>query len=503
MQAKDSIAERALWFAWVVALTLAAIYLALVYRHAPAFPVHDDYHDSLQFILAYMDTEGLEALTRLFLSQHVEHRVILNHLLFAAYYELTGGLDYRQLILIANISVLALFLLYARLYRSPVLITLGALLLFNASFWNGSFWLIAAASNFSVVVLALLTLLLLQGTSPTRFGGAMLAALACCAAFGNGLAILLFGAASLWLQGQRGSRLGIWLLWSGLILFAYFYNYQQPEIIQQTFYRGSEQHAWQLILASPAEFTRWLLAVTGSGFSFGHLGVASLAGFALIAGWLYLCLQSEHRQQPVTILFTGFLLATLALAAYKRFMITFSDVDLPNRYSFYSIVLGVFLIAAITRHCQRRGVPSLPIPAIGVALLLACLFNGFAWSWGLQQAQGMFKPLQNNLLNWMQRGDQRLFVMFADNPVESLKQAMAREIYSPYDAIPTGHRGLSQPAEGTCGPGQPNIDPPESALLVRLDRKALQQPAGNETQICLSGRPYLIRFDKLPTYLPL
>ena len=343
-------------FAWLLSFVLAAIYLAFVFVHAPAFPIQDDYHDSLQFILSYIETYGPRAQLDLFLSQHVEHRQVLNQLLYAGYFEVFGELDYRILILIANCYVLGVFILYGRSYNSPVLLLVGALFLFNVAYWNASFWLVAAATNFSLVFFALATLMLLDQPGRTSFFIALLAALACCLAFGNGLAILGFGALQLWLQGHRVTRLAIWLLWSTAIVVIYFQAYQQPELLQAILEHGDQRGVWQLALAEPLKFGQWMLAVIGSGFTFGHGGFRILAGGTLVAMWLFLLVRREDKRQLVTMLFSTFLLATLVLVANKHFALEFADLDLPNRYSFYSIVLGMFLLAAFTRHCQNRDI---------------------------------------------------------------------------------------------------------------------------------------------------
>lgn len=488
--------------AWAISILLAVGYLLVIGINAAPFPIHDDYHDSLQFVLAYADTEDLSRLGQLLLSQHMEHRQVLNHVLFAVYFELSGMLDYQLLLVIANCWIVVLFLLYARLFESPALRIFGALLLFNAAYWNGSFWLVAAASNFPVVTLALLTLMLLQIPGRTAFVAAGLSAVLTGLAFGNGLGILALGALSLWLQGQRRLRLGLWLLGSGLFVLLYFHNYQQPEIIQSMFYRGQEQDAWQLVLASPLQFLRWVLAVIGSGFSFGHRDFGTGCGALLVAAWLWLSARREYRRQSVALLFSAFLLLTLSLAAYKRFVLAFTEVALPNRYSFYSITLGLFLCAAFIRNWQHQQKAR---HTVWIAIAAAIVFNGFSWWWGLAQAQAMISPLRANLLNWMQGGDHQLFVMFAEEPANSLHQAMSRGIYTPLSAIPSDHQPESlRPIHGLCPPQAVQLSPPpEGALVIRLDRAKLKNPGGHQVRLCFEGKQFLLQFDQLPVYVPL
>jgi hypothetical protein len=480
--------------------TLAALYLILVYLNAAPFPIHDDYHDSLQFILAYVSTDDAGSLLELFFSQHWEHRQVLNHLLFAAYYELTGGINYPNLLVAANLWIVALLLLYSKLHREPALRIFAALLLFNAAYWNASFWLVAAASNFPVIVLALATLMLLDRGDQLGFSWALPVSLLTCLAFGNGLAILAFGGCALLLQ-RRWKEMLAWGLWSAVILALYFRGYQEPEVMQAVFYPQGQPDAWQLILASPLAFLHWMLAVIGSGFSFGNRTIAFLTGLLLVTGFLQLLRPRYRREHQLTLLFTGFLLLTLALAAYKRFAITLVDVDLPNRYSFYSICLGLFLGSTVGKqqlNLERSGF------AIWAIMACAAVFNVSSWWWGVSQFEAMKQPLRTNMLNWMQGGDKQLYVLFIDEPVATLQRTRAAGIYSPLAAIPDGHKAIELQATGDdCSSDDITVSAPSTALVLRLDRAALNHPQDDKVGLCSQGRSLQLHFDKLPVYLPL
>ena len=346
--------------------------------------------------------------------------------------------------------------------------------------------------------------MLLDQPGRTSFFIALLAALACCLAFGNGLAILAFGALQLWLQGHRVTRLAIWLLWSTAIVVVYFQAYQQPELLQAIFKHGDQQVAWQLALAEPLKFGQWMLAVIGSGFTFGHGGFRILAGGTLVAMWLFLLVRREDKRQLVTMLFSTFLLATLVLVANKHFALEFADLDLPNRYSFYSIVLGMFLLAAFTRHCQNRDIDLPAYTGIWATLLLGAMFNAFAWWWGMAKAEYMIKPFHANLLNWMQRGDTSLPALATGYPATKLRQAMAAGIYTPYKAIPAGHEPASIDALGSCdGTTIPAPTPPPAALVLRMDRAGLNNPLSSGVAVCVGDRAYDMVFRELPVYIRL
>lgn len=127
--------------ALVVGLVLAGVNLARVFLYAGNFPIHDDYQDSLRFILDYLNTPPGLAVVDLIREQHMEHRQAVSRTIYVLYYELVGELDYRNLLVIANGMVVGTFLLLSFHFRNALLTLLAALLLFTPAYWNSMFWL--------------------------------------------------------------------------------------------------------------------------------------------------------------------------------------------------------------------------------------------------------------------------------------------------------------------------------------------------------------------------
>src|SRR4051812_9853370 len=98
-----------LWSAFAVPLLA---YAWMVWKFAVDVPVLDDYDAALGFLNAFIGTSGFRAKAALILSQHNEHRIVLDRLVFLGQYLILGKIDFRISILIGNMGwVLAALLI--------------------------------------------------------------------------------------------------------------------------------------------------------------------------------------------------------------------------------------------------------------------------------------------------------------------------------------------------------------------------------------------------------
>lgn len=480
--------------ALLIGMLLALASLARVYLYAGSFPIHDDYKDSLRFILDYMDAPWGLALIDVIREQHMEHRPTVSHILSALYFEARGDLDYRNLLLLANGMVVAVFLLLSCHFRNAWLTLIAALILLTPAYWNSMFWFAAAGSNFSVVLFALATLVLLGRKSQTSFNLALCSSLICVFSLGNGFLLLPVGLLQLYWQRAGRGQISLWCVWSLLCIALYFFDYQEPQIIQDMFYADGTENAWQLMLHKPLRFISWTLSVLGCGLGFGNDVLAMLAGGILCALFIYALASGATRSHPVASAMSIFLMLSLALVAHQRFFIAFTQVDLPNRYAFYSLVLTVVLMglgaAILSERVQQRSRLSL------MSLLLAAAFAFHLYSipWGLERGQKMIAPVQKNLLQWLQGESSGIFALFAGVPEPIIARAIDRGVYDPLKLVPNTQRGELLDAGVGCAEADKVITFPEDAFLLRLDTLP------PNSRVCLRGYSYRPAFNTLPAY---
>ncbi|WP_145999034.1 hypothetical protein [Oceanicoccus sp. KOV_DT_Chl] len=491
------------FFSLGILFLLALFYLYQIHLHSNNIPRHDDYSDSLRFMVEYLNATDFSQRLALFFEQHHEHRTVINRSIYTLYYSFFGELNYQHILLIANFFLIVLVLLHGAIFKHPIAMLTGALLILNLAYWGASFWVITAISYFAVTSFALITLILLTRTRPVPFILAMLSGLLCCYSLGNGMLILPLGAILIYLRNGPNRQLAIWLIFSIGTSFLFFRDYHSSEVITTIFYTDGRENQLQLVQSEPVKFIIWFLSLTGSGFSFGIEKIQPLIGLIIVifAGFL---LKREFKQQPVPMLFCLFLLGTIALTAYMRFVLTFMDIDFQNRYSFYSLVLGAFLLSTFINHVNRKGNPALSNPLIIAIFFFAITFNLYSWHWGRPHVEKMLKPIQQNLIYWLEHEDpKRLFVLFAENPHRLLRQAREIKLYDPIKAIPENNLPTRLISSGNCNTLTTSItiQKPEYSIL-KIDSTMVVKPDTKNISFCVSGTQYQLEYKQLPVYIP-
>ncbi len=477
--------RRAQLLALAIGFGLAALQLLHVNQHAVDFPLHDDYQDSLRFLLDYQDADGILPVVNLMREQHIEHRQLFSRMLYALHYELFGVLDYRQLLVAANCLVILTWLLLAVHFRQPLLTLLGALLLFSSAYWNSIYWLAAAGSNFSVMLFGIAALLLLQARSAWSFGAALACAGMGTFALGNGFLLWPLGFAQLLLQRAATPRLACW---AGAALFAvglYFFDYHDPGVLQLIPNETGKRHPWELVLAHPLHFGQWTLAVIGLGFSFGHEMMATGVGLGLLVALGWALSHREARHHPATLAIIAFLLSSLCLAAYGRFVAGFAGIEIPNRYAYYSLLLALAILGLLgaTRFREQ----TLPGAVVALSLALALTFNWTSTDWGIERHRNRVAPLQKNLLGWLTGDQAKIFALFAgEQPGQLLGQAIDRSLWHPLQAVPEAHRARIVRSDPGCPADKREMHLPAGAYLIRLEQHRAGEPRAGEPR---AGKP--------------
>lgn len=374
--------------AWLLMMLPIGLVGFVVLTYALNLPYWDDYLVQEQLVLMKSQPTGRQKLLHLF-DQHWEHRIIWTRLIFAAWYKLTGSLNYYGLTLVGVSGLLALLALLAVVFRRTGLAWVYFLpvpfWLFTLQSHENLLWAMASIQNFWVLVFALGSFYALaQSTSLTRWLALGLAVLATYTS-GNGALVLISGGIVLiWQLGMNQwpverkpaqttlngwGFIGIWGVVSLISIGGYFLNYQRI-----TFFPSPFRYP----------FIDWLKAYfvffgafadpfpySGAG-AYGYenpLGLTVALGLILVGLGGYCLLTSLNRgkgltasslssspsslSSPLFPFYLGtvlFLLATAAITVYSRVGFAGPGYLLQGRYKIYSaLMLAVVYLFALTR----------------------------------------------------------------------------------------------------------------------------------------------------------
>ena len=112
-------AKSPLWYTWIINSWIfipAVLYLNTAYQYACNIPVLDDYDVILAFLHDFK-AAGFGQKLLLLISQHNEHRLLHSRLLYVAYYGITGNINFRNIILIGDLQLLAIALISTHVIR--------------------------------------------------------------------------------------------------------------------------------------------------------------------------------------------------------------------------------------------------------------------------------------------------------------------------------------------------------------------------------------------------
>lgn len=130
-------------------------------------PFEDDYDAILKFLVNYKDASGGEKL-KLLLSQHNEHRMLPARIVYVLQYMLTGTVNFRTLIFIANVQLLVILGLgiffirraFEEVWYLPAFVF--GICLFDLNNFGNSNFAMAGMSNYSVIMFFFLSLFALE-----------------------------------------------------------------------------------------------------------------------------------------------------------------------------------------------------------------------------------------------------------------------------------------------------------------------------------------------------
>lgn len=349
--------------AWAAAGVLLAIHVALLWRFAVNWPLHDDYTQILA-VPGYMgQLQGLDEKLALLFSLTPEHRIATLRLAGWLGAALPGGLDFRLLIALGNAMAVAAGLCVV-LWYPPALragaALLAAFLLTSLTNYGAQYWATGALQHFGVSFYALGALFALARGQRLLLP----APLALAAAFTSANGLMVFPAVVLLLALQDRRREAFaWALAGGLIVAFYFVGYAVP----------GNQRGLASLLGEPFLLVSFGLATLGG---IGDTFATSLAiGTLVMLVWFAMLATSAWRRvPPVVIAAMLFFILSSAMIAVGRAALGVEGVAIP-RYRVYSGLAILLTFAALAWAVDLRSVRW----ALSAAIAGAGILYALAW----------------------------------------------------------------------------------------------------------------------------
>lgn len=408
-----------IFLACVLCLLAPAIYLHLVAVNSVNAPCWDDYDSLVEFLNQFRDTSSFAGRLSLILVQHNEHRLAFLRLVGLSVFYLKGDLDFRLLCYIGNAALvlIAYFLFYAfktggefkPFYFSPVLF-----LLFQPQYHDIILQATALFSNFSVLLFALVTLLLIERRSRISFVFACVFAALAIFSQGNGILIFPMGLVAFLMQ-RNYRQAGIWLLVSLLVLAVYFKGYGQlpghPGILEALMdIKG-------VILS--------LFCFAGSAAGFSSFYPSLFCGIGMVLYFIFLTIRKYYRSNPTLYFLFFFILLTIGINAVFRSWKGIEFVLLQSRYKFFSIFGVILLYLSLYEIVQRK---RLHLFVAITGLIVALAFFTVSSSLYIPKVVESSEGFKRGLLRWYVDGE-GLRYPFPEEASRLLNESIEKSIY--------------------------------------------------------------------------
>ena len=345
--------------AWGAAGVLLAIHVALLWRHAVNWPLHDDYTQILAVPGYLSQLQGWDEKLALLFAPTPEHRIATLRLAGWLGAALPGGLDFRLLIALGNAMAIAAGVLVVLWYPPGVragAALLAALLLTSLTNYGAQYWATGALQHFGVSFYALGALFALARGQRVLLP--MLLAVAAAFTSVNGLMVFAAAALLLVLQQRRGAALA-WGLAGGLVVACYFVGYpgKSPGFVP--------------VLGDPLTLASFSLATLG-GIGDGFATSIAVGTFVVLVWLALLATGAWRRVPPVVIAATSFFVLSCAMIAVGRAALGTEGVAIP-RYRVYSALAILLTFAAVAWAISLRPLRWTLSAAIGGAGILYVL----------------------------------------------------------------------------------------------------------------------------------
>ena len=306
------------------------VYGLNILKYAINIPFEDDFDVALNFTNSFIHAGTAEQRVKLILSQHNEHRVVFDHLIFLGNYYVLHGINFRYCIILGNLgwvlTVVMLTLIFHRIFRLSLLQLLPIpFCLLSFTHHANMFWAMASLQNYWFILFSVAFLYCLS-----RFKFFGLSALFPVALFTSGGGVALYLLGNLFLVARKRWKLA-WTFFglSTICIFVYFHNYIKP------------RHHPKLsdAVLHPSRTTTYLFVYLGNIWppKLGNLAVIAsfVTGLTICVLSIYIIVR--RRSDDFLRLTLGFVMLIAITSATTRSGFGISQA-LASRYSMYPLL---------------------------------------------------------------------------------------------------------------------------------------------------------------------
>ncbi len=354
----------------------ACIYFWYLGTFAVNIPQGDDIQDVLNFVSGVVKAENWKIAVKLFFEQHNDHRTSASRLIYYAAYVAQDEINFRTLVLVANIALpLILGLLYIRLrhhkYRWLILLPV-ALLLFQLHNYNLVVWTTAAFAFFFAFLYGFCCIYALHSVTPSRFILAIVFAILANLTLASGQIIWLVGLGSLLQQGLIRKSISIryaffWVLFTVVDLSVWYWDFVPDKInieVAKVIFPNNSIGA--PILESIAHQLHFFLILLGSAAS-NSSAVAAVVFGAICMAVLAVVSATSYRNEDLRVEFCcWYVVLSAAAITWGRSQWLAVDYAMNPRYGFPSILMLSLTWVLVALRIRKNPLLVL-IPAVLVA----------------------------------------------------------------------------------------------------------------------------------------
>ncbi|MBO0932700.1 hypothetical protein [Fibrella aquatilis] len=264
-----SLSLRYPFLPYLLLLLPVALHTWVILAYAENIPWYDDVEMFVAFIQEYFKANTLSDKVYWLLKPSNEHRILLAKLVALLTYYVTGHMNFRLMIIIANLFMYGTLVILYRIFRSMQLPVWSFVpvpfFLLQPQFFLTSTWALTGLQHQGGTFLSFLVMYNLAKGGRNRFAGASFLQVLASLSMSNTLFGWLAGAVILWRQGHY-RRLAAWAVLCAVAVFIYRYGY--------TYSQGTTSQ--KLFLTQP-----WLVIVSVFSFAGGSFDVLPFAPFLL------------------------------------------------------------------------------------------------------------------------------------------------------------------------------------------------------------------------------
>ena len=317
----------------ILAAVPVLAYFFVLYVYAQNIPYWDDYVVTLQFFNNFFGSNAFSGKTSALLAQWSEHRIVIGRILSLIQFYPFGILNFKILHLLANTSVILIFILLLKDTDKSLrkwLILPIVLLLFQLQYYVATFWFVSSSSMFFVLLFALASFYFFKQEEY-----AFCALFGVLALFSNGNGFLVLLLEILFLFCSKKFKPALVFVSLFVILMAiYFHGYIPHE---------NDRLSTLYFLKAPLPTGLYFLSFLGGCFNLFSLAPVFGLGFLVSLAWL--SIKKHYLKNPSIYLMVLFIVGSAFLAAIGR---SFWGVDqaLESRYKIFSIIGWICLLIA-------------------------------------------------------------------------------------------------------------------------------------------------------------